>query len=230
MAVETVLTTWLFGLVSGMRHAFEPDHMAAVSTLVAEGHGSRRTAWLGAWWGIGHTTALLAVSLVVGLLRTELSPAIEQALELGVALMLLGLGWRAVRRGLAEMQAGPDAWHAHRGRLHHHPQAGAHVHVGSWVLSPRSFAIGVVHGLAGSGSLVALATSALVSVPARLLFVVLFGLGSVAAMAALSGVAGRQIARLASRQHAHARLQIAAGALSFLVGLLWAAPFLRQIA
>jgi len=229
MGIETVVSTWLFGLVSGMRHAFEPDHVAAMSTLVAEGHGSRRAAWLGAWWGLGHTTALLAVGLVLGLLRAELSTGVEEALEFGVGLMLLGLGALAVRRGIAEVRGGPDAWHAHGGHTHHHPARGSHVHLGHWTLSPRSFIVGIVHVLAGSGAQVALAMTELSSMPARLLYVALFGLGSVAAMATLSGLAGWQLARLASRRGAHAWLQVTAGALSLIVGGLWVAPMLHGL-
>lgn len=230
MGIEAIVTTWMFGLVSGMRHAFEPDHVAAMSTLVAEGHGSRRAAWLGVWWGLGHTAALLGVGLALGLLRAELSPGLEHALEFGVALMLVGLGVRAVRHGMAEMRKGPDAWHAHGGRAHHHPARGSHVHVGQWALSPRSFVVGIVHGLAGSGVLVALAMTELTSMPARLLYVALFGFGSVAAMAVLSGLAGWQLSRLASSRGAHAWLQLTAGALSLVVGAVWAAPMLRALA
>jgi hypothetical protein len=224
MGVEAVFATWMLGLVSGMRHAFEPDHVAAMSTLVAEGHGSRRAAWLGAWWGLGHTVALLGVGLVLGVLRAELSPGTEQALECLVGLMLLGLGARAVRRGLAEMRSGAEGWHRHGGRTHHHPASGRHLHVGSWAISPRSFAVGIVHGLAGSGALVALAMTELASMPARLFYVALFGVGSVAAMAAVSGLAGWQMANLTARPGMHGRLQIVAGVLSLLVGGLWAAP------
>lgn len=229
MGVEAVFATWMLGLVSGMRHAFEPDHVAAMSTLVAEGHGSRRAAWLGAWWGLGHTAALLGVGLALGVLRAELSPGTEQALEFLVGLMLLGLGVRAVRRGLAEMRSGTEAWHQHRGRAHHHPASGRHLHVGRWALSPRSFAVGIVHGLAGSGALVALAMTELASMPARLFYVALFGLGSVAAMAAVSGLAGWQMASLSARPGMHGRLQLVAGALSLVVGGLWAAPMLSFV-
>jgi hypothetical protein len=226
MTLQAILTIWSLGLVSGMRHAFEPDHMAAVSTLVAEGHGRRRAAWLGAWWGLGHTAALLVVSILTGVLRAEVPARFEQFLELGVAVMLLALGLRAVRRGVLEMRTGPDQWHEHNGTAHRHPATGHHVHVGRWALSPRSFVIGVVHGLAGSGSLVALSVVEIPSTPVRLLFVALFGLGSVAAMAALTGLAGAQVARFTHTRNLSARLQIAAGALSCIIGCLWALPHL----
>lgn len=229
MGMEAVMTTWMLGLVSGMRHAFEPDHVAAMSTLVAEGHGGRRTAWLGAWWGLGHTAALLGVGLALGLLRAELSEGTEQALEAAVGVMLLALGARAIRRGLREMRDGPDAWHAHHGHAHHHPMAGRHLHLAGWALSPRSFAVGLVHGVAGSGALVALAMSELATLPSRLLYVALFGLGSVFAMAALSGLAGWQLAQVAARRGVHAGLQVMAGLLALVVGVIWAAPILNVL-
>ncbi len=226
MSIDAVVATWAFGLMTGVRHAFEPDHVAAMSTLVAEGHGSRRTAWLGAWWGLGHTAALLAVGVALHALRVALAPSVARSLEFVVALMLIGLGVRAVRRGVSEMQGGPDAWHRHGGSTHHHPAPGRHVHVGRWALSPRAFVVGVVHGLAGSGALAALAMSEFSALPARLLFVGLFGLGSVAAMAVLSGLAGWHLSRLAARPRLQAWLQIASGALALVVGALWAAPVL----
>lgn len=216
----------MFGLVTGMRHACEPDHVAAMSTLVAEGHGSRRTAWLGAWWGLGHASSLLVAGIVLGALRAELAPSTVRALEFLVALMLIGLGVRAVRRGLAEMRRGRDGWHTHGHRVHHHPAQGRHVHVGSWALSPRAYLVGIVHGLAGSGALAVLAMAEFTSLPARLVFIALFGLGSVAAMAAVSGLAGWQLSRLAARPHMHAWLQLSAGVLSLVVGVLWALPAL----
>jgi hypothetical protein len=226
MTAETVVITCMFGLVTGMRHACEPDHVAAMSTLVAEGHGSRRTAWLGAWWGLGHASALLAAGVGLGALRAELSSSTAQALELLVALMLMGLGVRAIRRGLADMRHGRDSWHTHGHTAHHHPARGPHLHVGAWALSPRAYLVGIVHGLAGSGALAVLAMGEFTSLSARLVFVALFGLGSVAAMAALSGLAGWQLSRIAARPHLHAWLQLSAGLLSLVVGVLWALPAL----
>jgi hypothetical protein len=221
MPLDAVLLTWAFGLVTGMRHALEPDHVAAMSTLVAEGHGSRRTAWLGAWWGLGHTAALLVVGVALGALRTTLPAGLERALETGVACMLVVLGARAIWMGVRQMRAGPDAWHQHGPATHHHRASGRHVHVGRWALSPRAFLVGIVHGLAGSGALAVLAMSEFPGLPARLLFVTLFGLGSVAAMAALSGLAGWHLARLSARPGVSAWLQVSAGVLSLVVGALW---------
>lgn len=224
MGFEGAWLTWMLGLASGMRHAVEADHVAAVSTLVAEGRGSRHAAWMGAWWGLGHTAALLAVGLVLGLWRATLPPAVETALEFGVALMLIGLGAHAIRRALRDPLSGTPQVHAHGCTVHSHPTGATHVHVGRVAVSPRSFLVGVVHGLAGSGALVAVTMTQIPGFSTRMLYVALFGLGSIVSMAALSGVAGWQIARLAARPAWRGRLQVAVGALSIAVGLLWAWP------
>ena len=223
MTADTVVVSCVFGLVTGMRHACEPDHVAALSTLVAEGHGSRRTAWLGAWWGLGHASALLAAGVVLGALRAELSSSTVRTLEFLVALMLIGLGVRAVRRGLADMRRGRDAWHRHGHTAHHHPAQGRHVHVGTWALSPRAYLVGVVHGLAGSGALAVLAMGEFTSLPARLAD---GSVGQPLAVHAVSGLAGWQLSRIAARPHMHAWLQLSAGVLSLVVGVLWAMPML----
>ncbi|TMB01065.1 MAG: hypothetical protein E6J70_08960, partial [Deltaproteobacteria bacterium] len=81
-----------FGFLLGVRHALDVDHLAAVSTIVSE----RRSLWssslVGALWGLGHTAALLAASVAVIALHTEIPPRLAHGLELCVALMLVGLG------------------------------------------------------------------------------------------------------------------------------------------
>jgi high-affinity nickel permease len=88
------LSLWLFGLVLGMRHALEPDHLAAVSTLVAERRtGSGAGAVLGGIWGLGHTLALLAVAVLLGWAGTAMPPRLALAFELAVAFMLIAIHW-----------------------------------------------------------------------------------------------------------------------------------------
>src|SRR5436190_1136216 len=94
------LTGGLLGVVLGMRHALEADHLSAVSTLIAEHRSVRKGALLGVFWGIGHSLAIFAVGLVVILARRQIPPALVEAFEFAVAVMLIVLGVRAlVRRG-----------------------------------------------------------------------------------------------------------------------------------
>ncbi len=98
------LSAGLLGLVVGAKRAFEPDHLAAVYTVVADPRGARRRHWIGAAWGAGHTAALVVVGAVAIALRTELPPWLSSAFELGVAAMLLVLGLRGVGAGHAPRQ------------------------------------------------------------------------------------------------------------------------------
>jgi hypothetical protein len=201
------LTVCAFGLVRGLSHALEPDHLAAVSTLMAErspaaqgtNAGARRAGvptglLLGAAWGVGHTLVLLIVGGALLALRVQVPEAVERVLELGVALMLVVLGAQALSRALLQGTA-PSAARRHRHRNHDHAHGGArdHVHVGRWSLARRPLLVGVVHGLAGSGALVALVFAEIRSAPVAAVYVLLFGFGSTVGMAGLTGLLGASL-------------------------------------
>src|SRR5438045_1795783 len=96
MTFLELVTSSGLGSLPGMRHALEPDHRAAVSTLVTDERGGYKAAWLGACWGVGHTLSLLAIGAVLVVLRAEMPPRATDVFELGVALMLIALGVRAI--------------------------------------------------------------------------------------------------------------------------------------
>src|SRR6185312_12080048 len=101
-----------------MRHALEPDHLAAVSTLVTGERSGVKAAWLGACWGVGHTLTLLAAGAALVVLRAEMPAAASDAFELAVAVMLVGLGLRAMYQAARQGPDGPAYPHQH-GRLVH---------------------------------------------------------------------------------------------------------------
>ena len=222
-------TGWLLGLLLGMRHALEPDHLTAVSTLVAENRHSRRGLWLGAFWGLGHTLALLVVALVLAALHARMPDRLADVFELGVACMLVFLGVRSIRRGLREGRAGDVHAHAHGGVTHTHRAPVAHVHVGHWTFARRSLLVGLVHGLAGSGALTALVVAELPTTAARLAYIALFGFGSVMGMAILSGLIGWPVARLARKPGVARGFLLTAGSLSTILGCFWGAPLLARL-
>src|SRR4029077_16347614 len=102
MPVLELITSSGLGSLIGMRHALEPDHLAAVSTLLtdqrhADQRGHRtRAAFLGICWGLGHTVSLFVIGAVLVVLRAEMPSSVTDLFELGVALMLVGLGLRAI--------------------------------------------------------------------------------------------------------------------------------------
>ena len=207
----------VLGTAVGLRHAFEPDHLTAVSTLVQETHTPWHGARLGVLWGIGHTTALVVVGTILALIGATLPPRAGTAFELGVALMLLILGARAIAIALRV-----DAIGAHP----HEHGSGAHAHAPAGPRRWRPLVVGLVHGLAGSGALSALVFAEMPGTSARVLYMALFGLGSIGGMAIASGVAGTAIQRLVRSPFAKRRLGIATGVLSIVVGLVWGIPLL----
>ena len=227
--MPATLSGWILGLLLGMRHALEPDHLTAVSTLVVEHHGARRGAWLGVFWGVGHTAALLTVGILLALLHARLPQRLADAFELAVAFMLVGLGLRSIRRSFSEARRG-DAQEHHHGDLSHvHRTAQDHIHVGRWTFATRSLAVGVVHGLAGSGALTVLVLAGRHSASARLAYLAVFGVGSIAGMALLSGVAGWPMAHLGQHRRLARGVMFATGALSIGLGFVWGAPLLGRV-
>jgi len=188
------------GIGLGARHALEPDHLAAVSVLAADSPGPRRGALIGALWGVGHTLSLLACGLAVAIAAARIPARLADLFEIGVAAMLIALGARAV-------------WRA---------RPAPHTHVARRVPGMRALVVGAIHGLAGSGALTALVMTRLPDTGARVSFMLLFGLGSVAAMSAISGAAGWPLARLARRPATSRFLFAAVGATSVALGVAWA--------
>jgi len=229
MPLLELLTSSGLGSLLGMRHALEPDHLAAVSTLVTAERSVAKAAWLGACWGLGHTLTLVTAGVVLIILRAELPSSASDAFEFLVALMLVGLGLRAIYNAARQGVDGPSRLHHHGRLVHVHPGAPAHVHVGRWTFARRPLLIGAVHGLAGSGALTALVLATLPSMAARLTYMVVFGLGSTVGMAALSGVLGWPLGHLA-RHHTLARLvSLTVGCVSTVLGLFWGYPLVGRL-
>jgi hypothetical protein len=213
-----------------MRHALEPDHLAAVTTLISRERSGARAALLGLSWGLGHTLALLVVGALLVTLRAEMPAAMADFFELAVGVMLIGLGVRAISQAARQGSDGPTAVHRHGWLVHSHPGVPAHVHIGTWTLARRPLLIGAVHGLAGSGALTALVLATLPTTAARLTYMTLFGLGSTIGMAALSGVLGWPLARLGAHQAASRLVTLAVGGISTILGVSWGyAAFARLI-
>ena len=197
---QFMLTILGLGFLLGLQHAMEADHIAAVATLTSGGTDRgrlRRALRHGLFWGLGHALALSAFAGIVVLARGHIPGGLSLALELAVAVMLISLGlmvvWRVVRERLHfhlhHHADGKVHFHAHSHAGEHPPHDANrhdhnHDHRGHNVR--RSLLVGIMHGLAGSAALVALAA------PGQWLqgvgFVLLFGLGSIAGMVVLSSV------------------------------------------
>lgn len=196
MITGTVLA---LGLLFGMQHALEADHLTAVATLVARDRDRGRMIRQGVFWGLGHTLTLLAFGGAVMVLGLALSERTVHGLEAAVGAMLVLLGLDLLRRLWRERVHFHVHRHAADGatasfhHVHAHSHHGAHQshdrdahdHVHR-PLPLRALLVGMVHGLAGSAALVLLTLQQVGAPGLGLLYVGLFGLGSMLGMGLLS--------------------------------------------
>lgn len=223
-------TACLLGFANGMRHALEPDHLAAVSTLVAGERSAKASVRYAAAWGAGHAAMLVVAGGALALLRAEMSDGISDALELFVAVVLVALGVRGLAQAARSGRGGETFAHVHGDTTHAHAGARDHVHVSTWTLARLPFVIGLVHGLAGSGALAALVASHVASPAFALGFITIYAVGAAAGMATLAGVLGWPLARLARSRRAMPILVGVSAAASLIVGVAWGAPILARLA
>ena len=193
MSNGTLIGLLGLGLILGLRHALDPDHIAAVSTIVSESHSVRRSSLIGAFWGLGHTMSLLIAGVLVIALKVQISDRVALWMEFAVALMLIFLGLKATLRSLR-------GWKLHRHRhrhdgsthshlhLHREGDEQAHRHRHLIRSGARPFLVGMVHGMAGSAALMILVLATIPSALAGLIYIAVFGLGSVGGMLIMSSL------------------------------------------
>ena len=230
----SMLAVLSIGLVFGLKHATEVDHVVAVSTIVSQHRNVFHSALVGGLWGIGHTVSLLVMSVVVLSLRVAIPERVSGWLELGVAIMIVCLGISALRRALRKNGEVHVHKHSHDGLSHTH----VHFHEAETKHEPASHSrhshavsrlgwkpvlIGMMHGLAGSGALTLLVITQISSSWIGFLYVATFGLGSIVGMLLMSGIIGLPFA-LASRKltHLHQGIQTLAAVFSICFGIWYA--------
>jgi high-affinity nickel-transport protein len=240
-----VLTVVMLGFFLGMRHATDPDHVIAVTTIVSRQSTIRSAMLIGAAWGVGHTVTIFLVGGTIILFDLVIPPRLGLAMELAVGLMLVLLGilnltgvmgW--VQDGLA-MSGDPHA-HGHRhgdyfhSHLHGHgpgrhghredqtPQAWLDQRLAWLELYQviRPLVVGVVHGLAGSAAVVLLVLTTIPNPAWATVYLLLFGVGTIAGMMLITAAIGAPFAYTATHLVRFNRyLGVASGLLSLGFGL-----------
>jgi nickel/cobalt transporter (NicO) family protein len=152
----------VLGFVLGLRHALDPDHLAAMGTIVSRERSLPRAALQGGLWGLGHTASLLGVGLAVILIGAPLPRSWSRWFELAVAAMLIVLGVLTLIRRRVDRPVRPGA--------------------------RRPILVGLLHGLAGSGALTILVLASIRSPWVALVTIAIFGMGSIGGMMLLSGL------------------------------------------
>ncbi|MEX2192282.1 MAG: high frequency lysogenization protein HflD [Nitrosarchaeum sp.] len=215
------------GFVIGLFHAFEPDHVVAVATQNSKStqksslsffkqirSGAIKSSILGALWGAGHTSSLVIVSLLIFVFSMNIPNEMFSNFEFGVGVMLVILGVftylnrRLVGEKHIHTHTHDDVIHTHS---HAHDKVHSHGH--------KSYIIGCIHGLAGSGSLVVLALSTLHDLQTILSFILVFGIGSIVGMMLVSSAIGLPFSLSVYSERINKILRYLVGSISIIIGI-----------
>jgi high-affinity nickel permease len=238
------------GFFLGMRHATDPDHVIAVTTIVSNQRNSMRAALIGAFWGVGHTLTIFVVGAGIILFNLVIPVRIGLSMELCVALMLVLLGLVNVAGFLRSMPAGSIHTHDGEAVIHSHPHShGDYIHNHPHAHQPeahsdpddqrplawldrvfgrigvyqylRPFVVGVVHGLAGSAAVALLVLTTIRDVRWAVAYLLIFGVGTSAGMMLITMSIASAFSLVGKgRQRFSHRLALASGLLSLGFGLL----------
>jgi high-affinity nickel-transport protein len=209
--MTTAVSVLVLGFLLGMRHATDPDHVVAVTTIVARQRRLWASAIVGAWWGLGHTVTIFLVGGAIIALHLVVPARIGLAMECAVALMLIALGVATLKSALAR----PG-----------HPAAAAPLPGVDQIGPLRPLLVGIVHGLAGSAAAALLILATISDARWAAAYLAVFGLGTVAGMMALTTLLGLPFLYTATRfAHVHVLLARITGLASVALGLLLAYRF-----
>lgn len=196
----SLITVLLLGLVLGIKHSIEPDHIIAVSTMVSNQKKLWRSTLTGIFWGIGHTSTLFIVGMVLVLLKGELPEVWAMSLEFLVGIMLVYLGYKNFVSVKTVYQ------HSHK-------------HEKSSLI--KVTVIGFIHGLAGSAAMVLLTLSTVESVWECAVYILVFGVGTITGMLIFTTILGIPFVYSKSNVRWNRGLMQTAGTISFLFGLYY---------
>ena len=190
MTLFAILT---LGFFLGMRHATDSDHVLAVTTIVSRARSARAALWIGALWGLGHSATILTVGGAIVLFGWVIPPRLGLSMEMSVAVMLIVLGVMNLSGALKQIDSASHR-HAHEHQLD--DSAAEHVHVRGPL---RPLFVGVVHGLAGSAAIALLVLATIKSPSMALLYLAIFGAGTLAGMMLLTFAMSLPISALSRR-------------------------------
>jgi len=222
------------GFLLGLKHATDADHVVAVTTFVSREKSLLRSCWIGLFWGAGHTLSLATAGGIILLLKVNISDSFGGWLEFGVAAMLVLLGARVLHKAWKESF-----------RLHRHPHSHVsgkaphthwHVHLpgkseehSGWLhVGLRPLLVGMVHGAAGTGALMLLVFSTIRSPLQGLVYIVIFGVGSIVGMLIVSLLLSLPLRWISSRTTTgYHFIQATAGLFSCMFGVYLGFDILR---
>lgn len=213
-----LLAVLSFGFVLGIKHAIEPDHIIAVSTIAARSKQLWRSSLAGVFWGIGHTATLFIAGMFFILLKNEITERWALSLEFIVGMMLVYLG--ASNLFSAKPKKIHTHNHAHEGSIHNHfheSHQHDHPNLSYW----KSVIIGMVHGLAGSAAMTLLTMTTVQSPWQAMIYILIFGAGTVLGMLLFTTLVGLPFALTANRISMNQILLRLTGLISIVFGFYY---------
>ncbi|MCM3568017.1 sulfite exporter TauE/SafE family protein [Neobacillus mesonae] len=202
----TLFSVLALGFILGIRHAMEPDHMIAVSTIASQSKKLWQASLAGVFWGIGHTVTLFVIGIVFIVMKNDIPEKWSLSLEFLVGIMLVYLGIAAMLSIRKK--------HEHS----HHPD---HLPRVKKVTYYKSLFIGFVHGIAGSGAMVLLTMSTVHSVWQGALYIIIFGTGTVIGMLIFTTIIGIPFILSVKRIVTGKALILTTGAISTVFGIYY---------
>lgn len=198
------------GLITGFKHSIEADHIAAISTIVTTDNRRKKflhIPYIGLLWGLGHTIALLSIALIIMVFSIHIPSEMSNLFEFIVGVMLIYLAVTAIIGvKLNKFIKGIRHTNFHKHPHMHMKTKTIHTHLHNHNNNEhnhghRSIIVGMIHGLAGSGALMILVLSTISSVEIGLLYIVVFGIGSILSMAAVSTIIGLPLIKFGKRHN-----------------------------
>jgi len=245
------LSALALGFLLGLQHATDADHLVAVATIMTRERRFANGALVGALWGAGHMTTLTIVGAIIIGLKLTVTTAVSDGLELVVAAMLIALGVLRLRDAAREPDTVPAvhlvADHDHgrpAGVVHTHPHVHGgehehehpHVHPAGWLAglgwrrgwpAGRALVVGAVHGLAGSAAISLLVLTTLSSTATAVLYLVIFGIGTIIGMTLLTAVMAYPVSMALRYGRAQRAIALCAGIGSIAFGLFYGYRLIR---
>jgi len=220
---STFLTTLILGLTLGMEHALDADHVVAVSTIVSQNKHPFKAALVGTFWGIGHTTTLFLVGMVVIVFKLAIPESLALSMEflVGVVLFVLGaqIMWEYRTKKVHTHTHDHDGEMPAHPHFHSHAEDAGHKHHALSHQS-KSLIIGMIHGLAGSAALMLIVLGTIRSPLEAIAYILIFGGGSILGMMLISTLIGLPFALSHRFVSVHRVVRFTAGAISIVLGMI----------
>ncbi|MBM7869026.1 sulfite exporter TauE/SafE [Clostridium pascui] len=216
-----LLSILVIGFILGIKHAMEPDHVIAVSTMVSDTKKLLSSSIIGVFWGIGHTITLFIVGMVFIFMKNEIPGEIALFLEFAVGVMLVYLGIKSYV--FAEKNHIHSHKHTHNDILHEHfhEENINHQHDNSKIPYFKSIFIGLVHGLSGSAAMILLTMTSVKHSWQAGIYIIIFGLGTISGMLLCTILIGIPFALSNENKRMNVNLSRAAGIISSMYGVYY---------